>query len=157
MREKILSWTSEETPKGQPRPRAVSFGGNIRIYNPNTAKDYKKSIGQNMIDEAIKQGLELPIHGSFFIETSIEFARPKRLERKKDPDEAIPHTSKPDIDNVLKVIMDSIQQHGGVTDDSGIAGVHATKWYCPKGEKAKTTITLYREQGRCDAKEKRLK
>lgn len=51
--------------------------------------------------------------------------------------------------------MDSIQQHGGITDDSGIAGVHATKWYCCKGNKAKTTITLYREQGCCNGQQEK--
>ena len=147
MSDDILSWVSTENPKGQPRPRAASFGGRARVYNPSTAKDYKNSIGVEMIEEAKKQSVSLPMDGAFFLEARIEFARPKRLERKKDPEEAIPHTSKPDIDNVLKVIMDAIQQHGGISDDSGIVGVKATKWFAQKGEKSKTTITLRREQG----------
>ena len=146
--EEILTWVTEGEPKAQPRPRAASFGGKARIYNPSTADEYKKSIGVDMLLSAKERGVELPIDGEIFMDICLFFKRPKRLCRKKDPDEAIWHTSKPDCDNVAKSILDAIVQVEGITDDRAVSCLQVSKKWVAKDGIPRTEVIILKEQGR---------
>lgn len=61
------------------------------------------------------------------------FERPKRLMRKKDPEGRILKVTRPDIDNVVKSILDGMREVW--SDDSVVCDVRAEKYYAAKGEK----------------------
>lgn len=57
------------------------------------------------------------------------FPRPKRLDRKRDPDGLIPHTSKPDLDNLTKAVLDALTEVGFWRDDSQVYSASCSKYY----------------------------
>tara|TARA_R110000824_G_scaffold107223_2_gene253277 strand:- start:111 stop:401 length:291 start_codon:yes stop_codon:yes gene_type:complete len=68
------------------------------------------------------------------LEVVAVFPRPKRLLRKKDPEERMWHGSKPDIDNVVKSVADSLVMAGVIRDDTQVVELSARKVYATKSE-----------------------
>ena len=62
------------------------------------------------------------------------FPRPKRLMRKKDPQQRVWHSSKPDIDNVCKSALDSMVMAGILRDDTQVVILTAKSVYAAKDE-----------------------
>ena len=83
------------------------------------------------------------LHLQFMDRVKIEFylKRPKRLMRKKDPEERIPHISKPDIDNLVKQILDSGEGFLWVNDKT-IYQLDLSKWYHEKTGKPRISIEI---------------
>ena len=55
----------------------------------------------------------------------------------------LPHTKKPDIDNMIKFVLDALQgQNGYYLDDSQIIRIYAEKIYC---EDPRTEIMIVEE------------
>lgn len=150
MNQEILSWVVEGEPKAQPRPRAVSFHGRVRMYNPKTARAYKKSIGMVMHQVAEETETELPIAGHVFVDLLLYFKRPQRLCRKKDPDGELWHIRKPDCDNVAKAVLDSISQWGGITDDKNVVGLTVYKKYVAKKNGIPRTEICISREANCE-------
>ena len=75
---------------------------------------------------------ETPCDGSSFF-----FKRPQL--KGKEP---VHKTSKPDVDNLVKTIMDTLQDAEIIKDDKCIVEIHARKWYARKGEQAHTNLML---------------
>ena len=113
-------------PKAQPRARRSRYGG---VYNPDTADDWKTILHMALRDVSIRNIFN-PVSLSLFF----FFPRPKRLMRKKDPDEPIRHISKPDFDNLEKCVADVITAVGIWQDDKQVCCSHTEKWYVGKGE-----------------------
>ena len=117
------------TPKAQPRAKATTWGGKTRMYTPGSAKDWK---------ECIKADLHpfwnMKLSGPIKICLIFTLPRPKRLMRKKDPFHRIPHTSKPDIDNLEKAVFDAITDCGVWVDDSNVYSSNVHKYYSGKQE-----------------------
>ncbi len=65
--------------------------------------------------------------GPFIIECHFCFGRPKSWSKKKR-EETLHHLSKPDVDNLVKLIKDALNGIAWV-DDSQVIQVHATKSY----------------------------
>jgi Holliday junction resolvase RusA-like endonuclease len=122
------------TPKAQPRPKAARRGKHIVIYNPNTADEWKKAINQqtgdcpHYFDEAVKVTIVFCI------------ARPKShyrtgkysmLLKDSAPDH---HTSKPDIDNLEKAVLDSLVNSNILKDDSIVTEFPTRKLWVDGGE-----------------------
>ena len=63
------------------------------------------------------------------------FPRPARLNRKKDPVGRIPHTSKPDRDNLDKACLDALTQLQLWSDDDQVCAGEVSKWYAAKDER----------------------
>lgn len=69
--------------------------------------------------------------------------RPNRLNRKKDPDSRIWKTTKPDIDNLNKMVMDILTRAGTMEDDNLVTEINSTQYYAAKLEQHKTTIKIF--------------
>jgi len=68
--------------------------------------------------------------------------------RKKDPSEPIPKTTKPDVDNLAKLILDSATQSGLWADDNLITQLEIRDWFVEKTTEPKSVMivkTLDRE------------
>lgn len=124
----MISFTVLGIPKGQPRPRAFHRGGKVRVYDPGTAEGWKACVAL-----AARPYLpEAPIDGPIHLQIHYTLPRPKSLMRRGDPSGVIPHTKKPDIDNINKATLDALTAIGMWRDDSQICSLSTSKYYAGK-------------------------
>jgi Holliday junction resolvase RusA-like endonuclease len=109
-------------PVPAPRPRVVRIGGKSVAYNDPKYTAYKYSIGL-----IAKSKIKKPLPESVCIKIEFFYQIPKSW-TKKEKAEAKWHTSKPDIDNLIKGCMDALN---GIAyeDDSQVVQVSARKQY----------------------------
>ena len=124
-------------PLAQPRPRAtarmIGKRAVARVYNPSgKTRDLKDAIRQEAL--RVHRG-GLPVHGARPSHLRIEFRmpRPKRKVWKTKPMPREPHTAKPDLDNMEKLVMDALE---GVLwkNDSQVASKSSVKFICEGSE-----------------------
>jgi len=118
-------------PKGQPRVRAYVRGKHAGVYDPGTADAWKMTVRA----EVLKHWDHKPIEGPVRLLLDIGLPRPKShfrhtgIVREKAPDH---HTSKPDVDNLAKAIMDVLTDIGIWRDDSQVCYLLVAKRYSLK-------------------------
>lgn len=117
-------------PKGRPR-----FGKG-RVYTPKRTAQWEKHIRENLADFPLKEPLDVPIS----IVLSFYMPRPKRLVNER-PQEDIPHIQHPDLDNLVKAVMDAMNSYV-FTDDKLVYSVQARKSYAQAGTPAGVGITV---------------
>jgi Holliday junction resolvase RusA-like endonuclease len=106
-------------------------------YNPKNADFWKMHVG--MAAKAAMKSAPTPLTGALVIEVDFRMPRPKRL-RKADVD--IPHTCRPDTDNLLKSTLDALQAASVVADDCVFFDVHAVKYYANPGDPSHAQIRI---------------
>lgn len=112
-------------PVAQPRPRAVSFGGHARVYEAK--KSHPIHLFKASVQLAAKQAyngplLDVPIRlSALFV-----MPRPKTMTYKKKPNPRYWHASRPDVDNLLKGMVDALS---GIifADDNVVSEVRIRK------------------------------
>jgi Holliday junction resolvase RusA-like endonuclease len=95
----------------------------------------KRHVSQNRLSKIVDQ----PIR----VELDFYHSRPKRLMRKKDPSEPIPKITKPDVDNLAKLILDSATQAELWNDDNLITQLEIRDWYVAKTNEPKSVMLVY--------------
>ena len=127
-------------PKAQPRPRAFSRNGLVRVYDPSTAEGWKSAIA-----EAARPHIPLlPIEGPVRVNIVFLFQRPKRLMRKRDPAGRIPHPARPDRDNLDKAVLDTLTRLEIIKDDAQVCAGEISKYYVSLKEKPGAHILIER-------------
>ena len=130
-------------PVAQPRQRHAVIGGHIRNYTPTVhpVNAYKAAVMAAVAEAGIT-----PIDGPVAVDVLFYLPRPKRLMRKKDPDGPIPHTAKPDVDNLWKSTADALS---GLVwrDDSQVCRTRASKWYAEKNGVPRVEIEIAKVRG----------
>jgi Holliday junction resolvase RusA-like endonuclease len=138
----LLDIFVEGEPKAQPRPRAFArkFGNkySARVYDAGTAEGWKGLIAQSVRPHLAPTPHDVPLR----VDIDFYFHRPGRLLRKRDPDGAIPHTSKPDRDNLDKAVMDALTQIQFWRDDGQACEGTIRKFYAAKGARAGAAISI---------------
>jgi hypothetical protein len=115
-------------PKGQPRPRAYVRGSHAGVYNPDTADGWKRAIALQAAQHAPRTQIDGPIT----VQLTFRMPRPKRLRRAEDQ---IAHVARPDIDNLVKAVLDVLTGLGFWGDDSQVSMLIAAKVYAlPDGD-----------------------
>lgn len=111
-----ISFEVPGTPVPQSRPRVSRYG----TYYPPKVKAYREYV--STIAKAAMRGRE-PLQGALEMSCTFYFTPPKST-----PMYGTYHTRKPDADNLLKCVQDSLN---GIcyVDDSQIAVLHASKVY----------------------------
>ena len=104
-------------PKAQPRPRMTARG---HVYNPDSADAWKEEI-----KAAFLPFRRPPITGPVHLQVSFFMPCPKG----KGYMVGAPHVKKPDTDNLLKAVMDSMTQASVWIDDAQVFKTTAGKWY----------------------------
>tara|TARA_R100000655_G_scaffold64149_1_gene102670 strand:+ start:904 stop:1314 length:411 start_codon:yes stop_codon:yes gene_type:complete len=115
------------------RPRMSRWGA----YTPKKSVEYQREM---------LQGIEIdhePITGPIKVSMSFCHKRPGRLNRKKDTVARIPKVTKPDIDNMIKMVLDVLTKAGAWNDDNQVVCVTAEDWYCSKSEEPHTQWRIY--------------
>ena len=116
---------------GKGRPRASSIGGKARLYTPKQTRDYETHI--KALAHAAMFG-KAPADGPLQAEIWIMVAPPSSMSKKKQrmamEGDLLP-TSKPDVDNVSKIVLDALN---GIAylDDKQVTDLIVRRRYAPK-------------------------
>lgn len=118
---KPIKFVIHTTPTGKGRPRVVIAKGKPHAFTP-----LRTMIAEQEIKMAVYQRYkELPFSPGTPLRLSVVFymARPKSL-----PKQVTEHTKKPDIDNLLKTLMDGLSGYL-VHSDAEVVQIIASKRY----------------------------
>ena len=126
----MISFTIHCEPQAKGRPRF----GQGRTYTPQKTKDFENLVALS----ALKAGLEKTT-SPLQIKIIAIHKRPKRLMRKKDPKGRIIKDTKPDIDNIVKAVLDGLK---GYFDDKQVHRLIASKQFCGINELPKIEVTI---------------
>lgn len=114
-------------PKGKARPRFSRSGRNVHTYTPESTTDYESLVA------LMYRAAGGKCHDEGYVHINIKafFQMPKKSSKKRVEDMRsgiILPAKKPDIDNIVKIIMDGLN---GVAyrDDAQVVSVMASKVY----------------------------
>lgn len=144
-----VTFCVEGDPKPQPRPRAFArqVGGVAvaRVYDAGTAEGWKARV----VVAGAPHRPPSPIVDPLQVEIHFRFARPKGHYRTGKnahllaSDSPVCHSSKPDLDNLAKAVLDALTQDGWWRDDSQINGIAITKrWIADASERPGCSISI---------------
>lgn len=122
--------------KGKGRPRVNSYTG--IVYTPTTTKDYESLVEQYFL---LKYPRFKTLEGRVSVDIKAIFNIPKttkKQDREKMLENAISPTKKPDIDNIVKIILDAMNKFA-FKDDTQITKLSVEKMY---GEEEKVIISI---------------
>ncbi len=131
---KPLTFSVPGDPVPQPRPRVSTRGGFARAYVPATHPVH--AYRQKIAAEATKAGLE-PQSEPVEVIVEAVFVRPKSHMTKKGVKPTAPKLPRPDVDNIAKAILDSLQDVMG--DDTNVRLLTVGKAY---GNESRTTVSV---------------
>jgi Holliday junction resolvase RusA-like endonuclease len=126
----------------QPRPclrakaRIITVNGNkpfASFYDPQPNKEYKAFAQAELIAQ---MGMRAKLNGPCSVSLVAIFRRPASL-----PKAGKPHTVKPDVDNIAKIVLDSMN---GIVfeDDKLVTSLKITKRYAEIGEEERVLVRL---------------
>lgn len=125
------------TPAAQPRPRMTRTG---RAYNPPSADKWKAAVRA-----AWAELKEEPLAGAVVMRLEFVIERPKsHLTTKGELTKSAPlqHTSKPDVDNLAKAVMDALENANAFPGDAAVTGLTITKRYGAAVEVSGCRVTI---------------
>ena len=138
----FLTIDGEPIPKGRPRFRVM--GKFVQAYTPAKTKKEEQRIREEIKKQFIRKPFSYPIA----VDIDFFFTIPKTYFRSKKKiqelaDNYYYHTSRPDCDNLAKLVLDAM--NGLVyEDDKQIFGLRIVKMYAPPGRDARTEIRIKR-------------
>ena len=126
--------------KGRPKFRSVK--GKSYAYTPKKTREATKDIAERILlqkrykikKEENKKKCAVAVYCKFYI------ARPKRL----GSGDAVLKTTKPDVDNYVKLLLDACNEAELWEDDSMVVEILAQKWYCADYQTPKTKLQVNR-------------
>lgn len=113
--------------KGKDRPRYRRVGNFVQTYTTKSTKSFEEEISTQFIEQVGNEYCSYD--GRVMLKMSISAEMPKSWSNKiKDKLDEDYNTNKPDIDNIIKAVLDGLN---GVAyqDDKQICDIHATKYW----------------------------
>jgi Holliday junction resolvase RusA-like endonuclease len=140
-----VTFRIDAIPRGQGRARVSSFGGFARAYKDKVDVQHETTLAALAAPHRPVVPLDCPIA----VDIVAVMPRSKHLSRvsKKtglplaDP-ARIPHTAKPDADNIAKGVLDALK--GWWRDDAQVCDVRCTKLVAAFGEQPHYEIRVSR-------------
>lgn len=127
----MLTLSIPGDPVGKGRPRVTVRNGHARAYTPAKTASWESGAAWLMRNE---WGIHAPYEGPVRVTVEAVASRPKRLLRKADPEGRMWRCAKPDVDNVLKAVLDALVNAGVLRDDVQAVEVVARSWYASRSE-----------------------
>lgn len=124
-----FQFTVDATPVPQPRQRSRVIGKGkcafIQNYTPakHPVQEFKRAVR-----EAASNKFAKPLDGPLSMHVTFSIPAPKSDRKRANS----VHAQKPDIDNLLKAVMDALSGVAWV-DDSQVWMVRASKWWSSSG------------------------
>lgn len=124
----MVMYTVYGEPVGKGRPRFARRGNFVSTYTPQKTKSYEDEI-RMMAKAAMgaSEPLETPVTVAIYIRVGIPTSFSKQ-KRKDALSGIIRPTKKPDLDNVAKCFLDSMNEIVYL-DDKQVVNLHVTKVY----------------------------
>ena len=116
--------------------RVMVRGGRPVFFKQKRASDWDAQIARLSAPYLPAQ----PLADALAVEVEFVIRRPQALMGKKHYDGRLPHTKRPDIDNLQKGLQDALKAFW--LDDSQIVDLHLTKWYAAKGEQPSISVRI---------------
>jgi len=132
-------------PQGKGRPKFAKPGNFVMAYTPKKTKDYELMIRgvylQWLMENHGRQANEIKDR-PFNLDVIANFNVPVSLSKKKQHELLCHeyHTKKPDIDNIVKVILDALNEVA-FNDDSQLVFLTASKRYTNKPTSVEVVFT----------------
>lgn len=128
-----MEFIIEGKPQGKARPRFSRKSGTV--YTPSKTKQYEKAIRTALLNRLYEELEDYDPAGYISIKVDAYFPVPKSWNKAKKASALagdIYPTSKPDIDNIQKAVLDALN---GVAyeDDKQVVRIVATKRYAEHG------------------------
>jgi Holliday junction resolvase RusA-like endonuclease len=117
-------------PKAQPRPRLASNG---KVFNPRSADAWKEEVKAAFVS-CRRETISTPV----YLKVIFYLPTPKR--KNKNDIENMKHNVKPDLDNLLKALMDAMTNVRIWEDDALVFKIESEKWYSPTKTGARIII-----------------
>jgi Holliday junction resolvase RusA-like endonuclease len=114
---------------------------NGHVYNPDSADSWKEEIKAAIIGcrrPTITEAVHLKV--TFFMPV------PAGMKIESNSERYVPHTKKPDTDNLLKAVMDSLTEAAVWRDDAQAYWTEAVKWYASDETGAQIIIETIKEE-----------
>ena len=122
----MIKFTVQGQPKGKGRPRFSKRGNYVHAYTPEDTTAYENQVAFAYISSSKTKftgNVEMEIRAYYKIVKSTN---------KTDKELMLKHiirpTKKPDLDNVIKIILDGLNGYA-YNDDAQVCKVTAEKWY----------------------------
>jgi len=122
-------------PVAKARPRVVRVGPFTRAFTPDRTVRFEDSVRLHAQAAGAKC-----LSGAVALEVEAVWPM-KGQPRKRVPRPSSPKTTRPDLDNVAKAVLDALN---GVAyfDDGQVCELHVTKRHAAQGEPARTIVTV---------------
>ena len=124
-------------PVAMGRPRMTRGG---RAYTPIKSREYMN----DAIEQIKRQWDGKPMLANQPLRLHLVFVhpRPKRIASN----ERTPKMTKPDLDNLIKMVMDSLTKSEIWIDDNIVTEINATDWYANAYERPHVMYSIYTKQ-----------
>lgn len=135
----IAEFTIPGEPTGKQRPRFARSGSYVRTYTPDKTVAYEELVRLEFKRQC--RGVFFPKGTELGLKITAVFAIPKSAGKRRTAmmlDGQIKPIKKPDADNIIKIIADSLNG-AAYYDDSQIVNCECRKIY---GEKPGVTVTV---------------
>lgn len=139
----MIIFTVEGAPVGKQRPRVCLRGGHAHAFTPKKTEDYERTVSLRAKEAMLKDGLGMyPEDVALTVGITAYFPVPKSWSKSKKERALtgeLPHMAKPDIDNVVKAVMDGMS---GIVygDDKQINKLECGKGY---SENPRVEVIVY--------------
>ena len=125
-------------PVSQPRQRHAIIAGRTVNYTPS---NHPVQSFKSLCRLVASQKLPKPLAGPVEVEIAFYFQRPSNKTWKTRPMPLEVKTTKPDLDNLAKAVMDSLNGVAWV-DDAQVCKIVLSKWIVAGGEPVQSVIKI---------------
>ena len=122
------SFTIHTEPVAKGRARAVRQGNFVRMYTPSRTVSFEQAVSAAAADELGLLRIDFPVR----VDILAVFKRPKRMNRKADPQGMLWKPTRPDSDNVRKAVLDGLSSV--LADDALVVDGRTCKVYGARGQ-----------------------
>lgn len=124
-------------PQGSKRGIATKHGKVAMIESSKNVKPWREDIRHALLDE--RGQARARYDGPVRVHLEFVMPRPKSMPKTKPTP---PHTKKPDVDKLIRAVLDATGSAGVWTDDSQVVSVEATKRTARIDEESGCHITI---------------
>jgi len=136
----MIEFTIKGEPKSKQRPIFSNRNGKVRVFTGKATASF-----ENHVKLIAEDNFKTPFSNSVGIHIKFYLHRPKYLIWKTKPMPAIYNPKRPDIDNLIKSVVDGLN---GIAfkDDAQIVNIRAEKLYHSGDGFSRTEIKIWEEE-----------